>query len=466
LPASLLTCGLAPAVARLGRLQIRSWPLRRTRPDGCREPERPQDRDERDCHDGRCQASHDGARVRRPDWHRDQAGEHRGEAKTEVGDCEEGGDHSGPVALAGQPVQLAQATTEDKADSNAADDGRDDECPQPAGEHGQLQASEADQQQRQPGAHAAAGCNARGRRLADRGDHEDQERASADQREVMDAKDVVHEGRDQAAVQAEHAERGERAKAGADHDPSHLGWRGQTRVQADDAVGTGHGLRDAADGREHERARTEIGPEDAVRRHRDVLGEHPGDQRSETEAGEIASGRDHCRCPAVAPWLQFGQGGSGGAGGESCRQAAHDAGNDQYADTGRHEEQRGTGRRARDRDREDLPAANVVAEVAEEDQRRQRAQDIRREDDGDAEGAEAHLLLVQDVQRDRQRTAEHEDQQHPGREAVAAASGRCSNVAHCGSLTRVRESGTRAARPWDRGWQRPGLLRTDTVPAL
>ena len=63
----------------------------------------------------------------------------------------------------------------------------------------------------------------------------------------------------------------------------------------------------------------------------------------------------------------------------------------------------------------------MIAEVTQSDQSEQRADDIGGEDHGDAERPEAHLLLVQHVERDRQGSAQHHDQQDPGRKPVAAA---------------------------------------------
>ena len=67
------------------------------------------------------------------------------------------------------------------------------------------------------------------------------------------------------------------------------------------------------------------------------------------------------------------------------------------------------------------PAANVVAEVAESHQREQRADDIGSEDHGHPERTEAHLPLIQHIQRNRQRSAHHQSDQHPSRQDVAAA---------------------------------------------
>src|ERR1039457_6183028 len=58
-------------------------------------------------------------------------------------------------------------------------------------------------------------------------------------------------------------------------------------------------------------------------------------------------------------------------------------------------------------DRQHLPAADMVAQVAESHQREQRADDIGGEDHGDPERAEAHLLLIQHIERYRQSPAEH-----------------------------------------------------------
>ena len=75
----------------------------------------------------------------------------------------------------GQPVELAQAATEDKSDRDAADDGAGQEQPQRLGEQCRFQHGQAYEQQRQPRAHAVAARQPGGDRLADRGDDEDEE---------------------------------------------------------------------------------------------------------------------------------------------------------------------------------------------------------------------------------------------------------------------------------------------------
>jgi hypothetical protein len=126
----------------------------------------------------------------------------------------------------------------------------------------------------------------------------------------------------------------------------------------------------------------------------------------------------------VAAWLEFGQGSGGGTGGEARRHAAHDACRDEQPDAGGGQEQRSADRGAHHGNRQHLPAADMVTQVAQRNQREQRAGDIGGEDHGDPERAEAHLLLVKHIERDGEGSAQHHDQQDPGRQRVAAAAGR------------------------------------------
>jgi hypothetical protein len=121
--------------------------------------------------------------------------------------------------------------------------------------------------------------------------------------------------------------------------------------------------------------------------------------------------------------LELGQRSRSGTGDKPRRQAADDPRRDEHPDAEGDQEQRRADRRAAHRDRQHLPAADMVAQIAERHQRGQRAGDIGSEHHGDAERAEAHLPPIQHVQRDGQGPAHHRGQQHRSREQVAAALG-------------------------------------------
>ena len=318
------------ARARAGRF-FRAAPAvagRAGRPGGGCPPEGAQDDDGGRRYDGGRKPGGVGAGVYGARELGDQASQDGGHAHAQVAGGKERGHDGGAVPGLGEPVELGQAAAEDEPDGDAAGDGACQEQPQRLGVQRRFQGGEADQQQWQPGAHAAAGWQPRGGRLADCCCDEDQAGCRPDEGEVVHTEDAVQESGHQAAEEPQGAERGEPAQARPQHDGPHARRGGEAGTDLDHPVGVADRLGDGRDRGERERAQAQVGPEHAARRHGHVLGEDAGGQRPGAESGHVAPGCGNRGSAAITARLELGQGSRRGPGDKSCCQAAHDAGRD------------------------------------------------------------------------------------------------------------------------------------------
>jgi hypothetical protein len=169
--------------------------------------------------------------------------------------------------------------------------------------------------------------------------------------------------------------------------------------------------------------KAEIDQEAEPQRGTGPLRERAGQQRSASQATDGRGRRDQRGPRLPLRRSEIDQRCRRGAGEDARRQAGQYAAKDQQNETvsgqERHRAQRGQGEpRAQHR-----PPSDLVGEPAEGEQRGNHARGVRRKDHRDHQLGQCEALSIQDVQRRRQRSAEHRyGQREPGRCEAAPAS--------------------------------------------
>ena len=216
-----------------------------------------------------------------------------------------------------------------------------------------------------------------------------------------------------------------------------------------------------------------------VERRRGVLGERARQHRAEPETEHVDHGREQAVLLLAPRGGEVDEGRGRRSREDARREPRQDAADEQRRDVARDEEHGAGDRGEREAGQEDLPAPDLVGEPAEEQESGGDPDRVRREDQGDHHAAEAELLLVDRVERRRQRRAEHRDEEGQGddggrgrprsprppgaglgrRADVGPPSGRTMDRPRCSPIPRVD------ARPIGRGGHRRGALHAREWPA-
>ena len=352
----------------------------------------------------------------------ERAGQDRGQRDRGVGDDVEGRHDLGAVLGRDRGAERAQAAEEGDAEARAADQRADPEQRGrlgPGGEHDRDHAR-GQRERAAGGARPTARCGrtravrrrprrpARTRRGRQRGGC----RCGRDRAASAGPSDRNSPPIDQLEITASAARKnGRRTVAGT------CGRCGVRRTRPVALDGLGHQQR-ADEGDREQDEQDDVGQH--ARRGRE-LDERGGDQHAEAHAARADDAVGEADLGRVAVRVQVQQRGAGGAEREAGGDALDAARDEQPRRRVREHEQHGGGHQRPERGQQHGPAADLVAEPAGEQQRRQHAEGVGRVDEREHDRREAPQLAVGAVQRRGSAGGEQREADHGGDVGVGEA---------------------------------------------